>query len=69
MDWLIVFLIIIGDLLIILKKSAGFLIWLFCDAYLCNSFFMKQDFSTAAVFGLYSLVGVAGYLKWKKEEI
>ena len=67
MKWIVVFLVFVADALIIFKNRFGFLMWFFCDGYFFISSISEQRWEEMWVFGLYSVMGLAGFLKWKKE--
>lgn len=66
MKWIFVFLVLIGDLLIIKKNRIGFYIWIFVDGYFSIINIQINNFIEASIFGLYAIMGIYGLYIWKK---
>jgi len=66
MKWFFVFMVLIGDFLIVSKNRIGFLIWILVDGYFSFVNLIDCDYVQATVFGLYVIMGVYGFYVWKK---
>ncbi|PWU04926.1 MAG: hypothetical protein C5B43_04000 [Verrucomicrobia bacterium] len=64
MKWIFVFLVLIGDYLIIKKNKVGFIIWLIVDGGLSISSFYESRLEEGVVFFIYAAMGVYGLKKW-----
>ena len=67
MTWILVALVLYGDILIVLKNRLGFYLWIIVDGFFClvHLFHSEGGYAESAVFGLYALMGVYGLIKWK----
>ena len=63
--WAMVALVIVGDLLIIQKNRGGFALWVLCDGFFCITSILEKMYPEALVFGIYAVLGLVGYQKWK----
>jgi hypothetical protein len=66
MKWFLVFMVLLGDILIVKRKSLGFVIWIFVDGIFSFYNFQSSDYAQSVVFLLYSLVGVYGFYTWNE---
>lgn len=66
MKWFLVFLVLIGDILIVKKIAFGFLIWLIVDGIFAGYNFYTGDNAQAMVFLLYSMIGGYGFYTWNE---
>jgi hypothetical protein len=65
MKWIFVLLVVIGDVFIVCKNRIGFIIWILCDGFFCLSSLNEGRLAETLVFGMYAILGIWGYLKWK----
>ncbi len=64
MTWIMVLMVLIGDILIIEKMYHGFYIWVFVDGYFAISNFVNKDYVQGTVFLLYAIMGLYGLYQW-----
>lgn len=69
MGWIFVFLVVVGDLLVVMKSKNGFILWAICDGYFCAHSYLNSQYPEACAFGIYAIIGAFGYLIWKKSEV
>jgi hypothetical protein len=65
MRWIFVFLVLIGDLLIVKKNRIGFYLWIVVDGFFSFSNILEGDFVEASIFGIYAVMGFYGLYLWK----
>lgn len=68
MKWIFVFLVLIGDYLVVKKIRFGFYLWVLVDGYFSICHFLQNDYVEASVFGLYAIMGLYGLYLWKSKE-
>ena len=66
--WLFVAFVFLGDACIILKNRKGFIIWMICDGFFCVTSLIEKRYAESLIFGLYSILGIFGYIKWSKND-
>ena len=67
MRWIFVFLVLIGDFLIVKKNRIGFYLWIVVDGYFSISNVLDGDYVEASIFGIYAIMGIYGLYLWKAE--
>lgn len=65
-DAFITALSVIGMWMLAYKYVEQWLVWLVVDVACCALFMYKGLYPTMALYGLYAVIAVFGYLKWKK---
>ena len=68
MKWMFVFMVLIGDYLIVKKNRIGFMIWMIVDGYFSLSNFFDMNYAEGSIFGLYVVMGMYGLFAWKTVE-
>ena len=57
-----------GNLLVNLRKKSGFVLWIVSNAlWILVNFIGPTNWSQVALFVVYALLNVHGYIKWSKE--
>lgn len=65
-DSFVTALSIIGMWLLAYKYIEQWLVWIVVDVVCCGLYLYKGLYPTTALYGLYSVIAVFGYFKWKK---
>ena len=65
MKWILVFLVLIGDVLIIRKNKIGFYLWIVVDGFFAFSNCLEGDYVEASIFGIYAIMGAYGVYLWE----
>lgn len=66
MTFVMVVLAVVGTRLNIAKDPRGFVFWAVSNGYLCYHNAMIGERWQAALFGLYFVWAIEGYLKWRR---
>lgn len=64
MKWILIFMILLGDWLIIEKDRDGFYCWIFADGCLAFNNFFFRDYLHGIIFALYAFMGIYGLYSW-----
>lgn len=57
---------IVGMWMLARKLIEQWLVWIAVDAVCCGLYIYKELFFTGALYGLYAIIAIFGYYKWKK---
>lgn len=68
MKWAFVFLVLIGDVLVVKKNRMGFFIWILVDGFFCFTNGCQGDWPEFSIFGMYALIGIYGAIAWKEKK-
>lgn len=65
MRWIIVLLVIFGNILNVKHDYRGFVLWIIADGSLTILNIVDGDWAEAIIFGIYTIFAIYGAIKWK----
>mgnify|MGYP001321331202 CR=1 FL=1 len=67
LSWIATILCILGNILVVVKKKNGFLIWFIGTGILLVLAIMRKDWSQAILFTIYEIINIKGFFEWRKK--
>ena len=67
LSWIATILCILGNILVVVKKKNGFLIWFIGTGILLVLAIMRKDWAQTFLFTIYEFINMKGFADWRND--